>query len=112
MKQKEICPIARLVLEARRLEATCVKADEAGDSVESMEAENELNAIRVAASYLRPKSIAGVQFLLELIGLRSDLMSVNNRYVANFASVERMAESVNTFLLGGATTKPMSNAAR
>jgi hypothetical protein len=84
------CPVAPLAREARHLEAKCIEADEEGDTVAATEAENALNAVRDAASYLRPQSSIGAQFMLELIGLRADSMLDDNARISNLNAIERM----------------------
>jgi hypothetical protein len=90
MKQREACPVAPLVREARRLERKCIEADEARNSVESTEAENELNAVRVAISYLRPQSSIGARFMLELIEIHADSMLDDDGRQENLNAIQRM----------------------
>jgi hypothetical protein len=87
MKQRETCPVAPLVREARRLERKCIEADEAGNS---MEAENALNSVRDAISHSRPRSSIDAQYMIELIEIHADSMLDDDGRQENLNAIQRM----------------------
>jgi hypothetical protein len=101
-RRKESCPVAALAREVRRLEDECAAADDARDTAESDRIFNQIEALRLAASYLMPTSNEGAQFQAELSGILADGMigaSRRNQFEAQRA-IQRMGGAVGAFLNG------------
>jgi hypothetical protein len=60
----------------------------------SSRAENALNAIRDAISYLRPQSPIDAQFMLELIVMRADSMLDFDGRLMNLSAIKRTSEAL------------------
>jgi hypothetical protein len=100
---KNGCPVAVLANEARSLENQISEADEARNSAVASRLEAQLTATRSAISHLRPKSVEGANYQLDLIRIYADAMCSDMTGAERFAlhlSIQRMTDAVANFLNG------------
>lgn len=95
------CPVLFPAREAQSLAFEISDADEEREHDTGRSLQERLNELRKAISYLHPKSLAGVIFQLELIGVYADEMSDNRDSAKRNAlcfSIQRMTEGIEKFL--------------